>query len=206
MLFLFDYDGVIADSFEPLLAVCIEAQKAVGAGRPPTSGDFQQIQNLTFEALGHRIGIPEHRCAAYAGKVFEIQRKGWQVSPFADVVGAIRGLAFNHTVAVVTNSLGVAVAASLDRFGIGEDVTAVMGNESGSTKAERIQYLRSVHVSAEEPVFMIGDTIGDIRAGKQAGVLTVGVTWGFQTRYLLSKEAPDYLLDDPAELLGLGKG
>jgi phosphoglycolate phosphatase-like HAD superfamily hydrolase len=48
---------------------------------------------------------------------------------------------------------------------------------------------------------MIGDTVGDIRAGKEAGVRTAAVTWGYQQRDLLLKEAPDCLLDQPKELL-----
>ena len=50
---------------------------------------------------------------------------------------------------------------------------------------------------------MIGDTVGDIRAGKEAGVRTAAVTWGYQQRDLLSKEVPDRLLDQPKELLAL---
>jgi phosphoglycolate phosphatase len=53
---------------------------------------------------------------------------------------------------------------------------------------------------------MIGDTIGDIRAGKQSGVQTVAVTWGFQARDLLARELPDYLVDHPEELLTIASG
>ena len=203
MLFLFDYDGVIADSFESLLGVCVEAQTILAEGRPPMPEDFQKIQNLTFDELGRTIGIPEDKCVAYARKVFEIQQKGWQVSPFPEVIDVVKKLATEHTVAVVTNSQDNAVTAALRRFGIGAAVTTVMGSDSGTTKVDRIQRLKEAHMSDDEPVYMIGDTIGDIRAGKQAGVRTVAVTWGFQKRDLLLKEAPDYLLDAPHELFSL---
>ena len=203
MLFLFDYDGVIADSFESLLGVCVEAQMILREGRPPTPEDFQKIQNLTFDELGRTIGIPEDKCVAYARNVFEIQQKGWQVSPFPEVLDVVKKLATEHTVAVVTNSQDDAVTAALCRFGIGAAVTTVMGSDSGTTKVDRIQRLKEAHMSEAEPVYMIGDTIGDIRAGKQAGVRTVAVTWGFQKRDLLLKEAPDYLLDAPHELFSL---
>ena len=58
MLMLFDYDGVIVDSFMPLLDLCIEAQGDIGAGRAPVAVDFQTIESLTFDDLGRLIGIP----------------------------------------------------------------------------------------------------------------------------------------------------
>ncbi len=125
------------------------------------------------------------------------------MSPFPEVIDVVKKLATEHTVAVVTNSQDNAVTAALRRFGIGAAVTTVMGSDSGTTKVDRIQRLKEAHMSDDEPVYMIGDTIGDIRAGKQAGVRTVAVTWGFQKRDLLLKEAPDYLLDAPHELFSL---
>lgn len=136
MLLLFDYDGVIADSFESLLGVCVEAQTILAEGRSPMPEDFQKIQNLTFDELGHTIGIPEDKCAAYARKVLEIQQKGWQVSPFPEVIDVVKKLATEHTVAVVTNSQDNAVTAALYRFGIGASVTTVMGSDSGTTKVK----------------------------------------------------------------------
>jgi len=203
MLILFDYDGVIADSFDSLLNVCVKAQTILGEGRPPTPEDFHKIENLTFDELGRMIGISEGKCVAYARRVFEIQQKGWQVSPFPEVIDVVKKMATKHTVAVVTNSQDDAVTTALYRFGIGEAITTVMGSDSGTTKVDRIRRIKEAHPEDDESVYMVGDTIGDIRAGKQTGVQTVAVTWGFQARDLLLKEAPDYLLNAPHELFSL---
>ncbi|TVQ27736.1 MAG: HAD family hydrolase [Spirochaetaceae bacterium] len=203
MLCIFDFDGVIADSFDSLLAVCVEAQAVLAEGRPPRPDDFRTIENLTFDELGRVIGLPPGRRAAYAEAVFQIQQKAWQTLPFPDIVDVIRELAARHTVAVVTNSQGRRVAATLKDFGIGSAVTAVEGGESGHTKADRIRLLQERHTSASESTYMIGDTIGDVRAGKQAGVRTVAVTWGYQSRDLLLREAPDLIVDRPQELLSV---
>lgn len=49
----------------------------------------------------------------------------------------------------------------------------------------------------------IGDSDNDIRAGRGAGMLTVGVTWGFRDRAVLEAQEPDWLIDQPTELLRL---
>jgi phosphoglycolate phosphatase len=52
----------------------------------------------------------------------------------------------------------------------------------------------------EENTVMIGDSPNDIRAGKAAGIHTIGVTYGFVDGQVLRKENPDLIVDSPAEL------
>lgn len=46
--------------------------------------------------------------------------------------------------------------------------------------------------------YMIGDSAADIEAGKNAGVLTVGATYGFGGRQII-KFRPDYIIEDIIE-------
>ena len=48
--------------------------------------------------------------------------------------------------------------------------------------------------------FYVGDTSGDVEAGKDANVKTIGISWGFQDRSVLSKSNPDFLIDDIIEI------
>ena len=206
MLLLFDYDGVIVDSFDALLAVCVEAQADLGRGRAPAPEDFRTIENLTFEELGRAIGLADGDTGPYAERVFALQRKRWSVRPFPDIVDVLAELAERHTLAVVTSSHGRIVASALEEFGLGAAIAAVTGGESGTTKAVRIARLREAHAAARESTCMIGDTAGDIRAGKEAGVRTAAVTWGFQPRDLLARESPDFILDGPDDLRSMVRG
>lgn len=47
---------------------------------------------------------------------------------------------------------------------------------------------------------MIGDTVSDVEAGKNAGVTTIGVTYGFHGKKL-AKSKPDYLVDHIKDIL-----
>lgn len=203
MLLLFDYDGVIVDSFDSLLQICIEAQVFIGSGRAPVPADFQNIENLTFDELGRTIGLSEEKLPLFSGKIFEIQRRGWKTSPFPDIVGTLLKLSKRHILIVVTSSQSESVAASLKVFGLDRAVTTVSGGESGESKADRIKHIRSIHGVTAEETIMIGDTVGDIRAGKEAGVRTAAVTWGYQNKNMLLRESPDHLINKPDELLSL---
>jgi phosphoglycolate phosphatase len=48
--------------------------------------------------------------------------------------------------------------------------------------------------------YYIGDTCGDIEAGKKSEIGTVAISWGYQHREILKKSNPDYLIDKITEL------
>ena len=50
-----------------------------------------------------------------------------------------------------------------------------------------------------------GDTNTDMQTGKNAGVTTVGVTWGFRPRSELEENHADIIIDSPSEIPGLVK-
>lgn len=52
----------------------------------------------------------------------------------------------------------------------------------------------------ENLTYYVGDTSGDVEAGKYAHVKTIGISWGFQDKSLLSKSDPDFLIDNILEI------
>lgn len=49
----------------------------------------------------------------------------------------------------------------------------------------------------------VGDTNVDMQTGKNAGMLTVGVTWGFREEEELIKNGADIIINKPCEILNL---
>jgi len=54
--------------------------------------------------------------------------------------------------------------------------------------------------------FYVGDTSGDVEAGKFANVKTIGISWGFQHKEVLSKSKPDFLIDNIIEIKDIING
>jgi phosphoglycolate phosphatase len=50
--------------------------------------------------------------------------------------------------------------------------------------------------------WLVGDTETDIRAGRELGLRTAGVTFGIRTAELVRAERPDLVLESPEELVG----
>ena len=60
--------------------------------------------------------------------------------------------------------------------------------------------MEQMHVSKEECLY-IGDTEVDAATGRNAGLKTIGVLWGFRDRKTLETAGVDDLIDRPDELL-----
>ena len=55
----------------------------------------------------------------------------------------------------------------------------------------------------KEDILYVGDTGTDMETGRNAGVFTVGVSWGFRKREELAENGADVIIDKPEQLLEL---
>jgi len=67
-------------------------------------------------------------------------------------------------------------------------------------KAAVLKTLEAMASTASRAV-MIGDTAADIGAGRAAGAVTVGVTYGYGSREEVAGAGPDLLIETATELL-----
>lgn len=52
-----------------------------------------------------------------------------------------------------------------------------------------------------ENIWYVGDEVRDIEAARKTGVRIVSVSWGFNSRRVLEKAQPDFLVDSPGEIM-----
>lgn len=70
-----------------------------------------------------------------------------------------------------------------------------------ATKATIILHLlESRQLPPSKDIVMIGDTLFDIEGGKENGLSTIAVTYGFGEKEVLEKAEPNYLVEDLEEL------
>jgi phosphoglycolate phosphatase len=204
MLLAFDYDGVIADSADSILRAMTTVQCRYGLGRPPTRKDIGTMTVATYEALAETIGFPEALRGEFRDAAYKVLEEAPEEVPFYPGIGEVlAGLAKGHALVVMTSAKSNLVRAELRRHGLAGCFREILGGDAGLSKRDRLRTVMTKYAADGPSTFMIGDTISDIRYGKQAGVRTVAVTWGFQEMALLVREGPDYVVDQPSDLLAL---
>ena len=53
----------------------------------------------------------------------------------------------------------------------------------------------------QESVFMVGDSLSDVLAAKEASVTSIAVTWGHQSLEILLRGNPDYVVSSSHQLI-----
>jgi phosphoglycolate phosphatase len=107
--------------------------------------------------------------------------------------------------AVLTNKPVHFSCAMLDGLGIYRHFVSVYGGNSFDHKKPDpvgIYQILSDTKGQREKTWMIGDSAVDVLTGRNAGVLTCGVTYGYATETFKDAQ-PDYLIDTFSELEGL---
>lgn len=204
MLLHFDYDGVLVDSFDALLSAFRQTAVDTGLGRPPTRNDFETIEDLNAEGVAALLGVPEDRISDCTRRIHDVLAAGgYEPALFPGIPGLLRTLSEKHTLVIVTSNYGHLVKHGLARNGVNACVSLVLDAGQPGSKNDNIRHALERFGVPPREAFMIGDTRGDIRHGRAAGVRTIAVTWGYQSRATLAKEAPDHFVDSPGELLRL---
>ena len=104
--------------------------------------------------------------------------------------------------AVVTNKLHHLAVTVLRGLGIEGRFDAILGGDSGEKKPDPalLRLLLRQFQIIPSHALMVGDGDIDIEAGRCAGVITCGVTYGLANKGDLAAAKPDFLIDDLAQL------
>ena len=201
---IFDFDGVLVDSLAHNLEAAVTACRAVGHDRIPTSKDIEAMENMVFGELLHIIGMDEARIEEAVRLTFaELAKDPGPLPFFSGIPEAVRCLSSSHRLGVLTTNMSEHVVTQLGYAGLSEHFELIMGADLPGSKADKLLHLRQESGLDGGNILMVGDAVSDIRHAKAAGVRSVGVSWGFQSREKLLAEEPDVMVDEPAQLCEL---
>jgi HAD superfamily hydrolase (TIGR01549 family) len=201
---IFDFDGVLADTRELMLRNAEQACAELGHPCQATAADLEALDAMNFPELGRRLGLPEAQVEEFTRRTVELFNLA-QDPPeiFPGMAEALARLSALGRIAVLTGNGARVVRKFLAHHGLADVVEHVLTQEDPGTRAEKIARLTRELGVADSRVYMIGDSVSDIRAARQAGVFSVAVTWGHQSKAKLSSLGPDLLVEAPHELINI---
>jgi len=203
-LIIFDFDGVLADTLNDLIQFGQEVCDELGIKHAVKKEDLSNLEIMSFTSFGRACEVPEHLVDEFVQRC--LKRFAEKKSPpaiFRGLSTIVRDFATNNTLAIITTNSSQNVHAFLVEHRLSEYIHAVYGVDIPGSKAQKIAMAQN-RFSADpkrESVFMIGDSLSDIRAAKEASVTSIAVTWGHQgLEYLLSGD-PDCVVNSPHDLI-----
>ncbi|HEX5810209.1 MAG TPA: HAD family hydrolase [Anaerolineales bacterium] len=203
-LIIFDFDGVLADTLNDLIQFGQQVCDELGIQHSVKKDDLSNLEIMSFASFGRACEVPEHLVDEFVQRC--LKRFAEKKSPpamFNGLSTIVRDFAINNTLAIITTNSSQNVNAFLVEHGLEECIRAVYGVDIPGSKAQKISLARDQFAvdATRESVFMIGDSISDIRAAKEASVTSVAVTWGHQSLEHLLRGDPDYVVRFPHDLI-----
>jgi phosphoglycolate phosphatase len=205
-LILFDYDGVLADTLDDLLQSGQEACSQLGVKHLVTKDDLSNLEVMSFSSYGRACEVPEHLVEEFVRICLSyLADKKSPPAIFPGLSSVIRHLSADHKIAVITTNSSQNVNAFLARHSLDSLIQAVYGVDAPGSKAEKVAMARDrlLENREQQAVFMVGDSLSDVLAAKEASVTSIAVTWGHQSLENILRGRPDYVIDYPDDLIGI---
>jgi len=209
---LFDLDGVLVDSRGPITRCLNHALQGEGLAPEPEdrlAGWIGVSLRETFEALLEQRGVDPSRAVACVAHYRERYRSLSleEARSFPGIPQVLEELARHCRLAVATSKPAVFARPILERLGLLRHFAGIFAPPLEEThregKTRTVQRALEGLSAQPDATAMIGDRHFDVRAGRAAGLLTVGVTWGIGSAQELRDAGAHHLVASPPALVSL---
>ncbi|MDP2703762.1 MAG: HAD hydrolase-like protein [bacterium] len=191
---LFDFDGVIADSFSAAFAINQTRCPHLTADeyRARFSGNINDWKKT--KATSHT-----KECRSDIDFFTEYVPKMKVLGVFPGMLEAIQELSRLYTLIIISSTLTSPIKEFVERQGIGACFTEIMGKDVHESKARKIEMVFSKYGVDKNSCVFVTDTLGDMREAAHLDVGSIGVSWGFQNEETLRLGNPFCIVQKPEE-------
>ncbi len=198
---IFDYDGVLVDSLELFMKHFIFACKKEGFNNVSSKKDFLKLFEKNMYESMFELGMSKKNILNIVYYMRDQLLKNQdKLDVFPGIKETLESLSKNNILVIVTSNDTRVVESFIKSHEI-DFFDEIVGSDKEASKIAKIKKIKTLFDG--DNFFYIGDTTGDILEGKRAGVKTIGVSWGWHSKNKLKKADPDFLIDNPDELINL---
>lgn len=202
---LFDFDGVIADSFAFLFATYNEIAESKGC-KPASQDDMRKYRGMHAKEIVADLGIPLWKLPMLLFSTLSAFKKNIHALPLLpDMKKILQHLQeHGYSLHIISSNAEENIRLFLKNHRI-TFFHSILSCDAAFFGKEKFikKFLNKHHQLKPEQVLYIGDEVRDIEAAKANNVKIIAVSWGYNTREKLQEMQPDYLVDKPDDLLHL---
>lgn len=209
-LAIFDLDGTLLNTVEDLGNATNYALEQCGFPTHPIEAYYQMvgrgIYNLFRAAIPSEYATEDNvqRMASYFIPYYDTHKCDC-TRPYDGIPGMLKTItAAGVRLAVASNKYQDGAEKLVHHFFGEYDFVRILGQREGQPikpdPAIVDQVLAEVPSVTKSETVYVGDSNVDMQTGLNAGVRTVGVSWGFRTREELAAYSPSAIVDTPEEL------
>ncbi len=200
---IFDFDGTLADTLAVLIEITNELASEFGY-QPVDAHQVNQLQGLNSREIVQIAGISRWQIPflLYRFKL-AFRQKTDRVKLFPSIPHLIRTLKQGgYKVGIISSNSVENIHTVLKRYQI-EHLFSFVYSCSIFGKSRAINSaLRANYIETNEAIY-VGDEVRDIDAARRSKIPVIAVTWGLNRSEILGQRQPDYLVNQPQEIMQL---
>lgn len=209
--FIFDLDGTLLDTAEDL---CDSVNVAMELNSLPTFSvdDIKRmvgngIKNLITQSLPKDSDDQRIEHVLHQFKTDYASRYMTKSHPYKGILATLNQLQAKHIkLSVVSNKMNDYTQTMIKHYFPQVNFIYVTGELEGvDRKPDPTLTFEAINAMnlAKEHILYVGDTRVDMQTAHNAGLKSVGVTWGFRSQKELEDHHADFIIRTPKELLSL---
>ena len=193
---VFDFDGTIADTFQKIKSIVNDLKKEEGK-----EIDFEEIRDYGTIALIKKSGVPFWKLPKFIYRTMsELKNKG-NIKLFPWTSKVFKKLSKDYKLGILSSNSEGNIRSVLRKYKIENLFEFVYSKSSLFGKHKTIKKMcKKYKIKSNEAIY-VGDEDRDIIAAKKVKIKIIAVTWGFNSKKRLKEKNPDYLIENPRELL-----
>ncbi|NER00480.1 MAG: HAD-IA family hydrolase [Cyanothece sp. SIO2G6] len=199
---IFDFDGTIADTLEPLLAIANQLAAEFHYS-PITVNELKQLQQLDTREIIRQSNIPLLKIPFLLRRIkTELNQQIAEVQPIEWIPEALSALKeHHHSLGIVTSNSEENVAAFLASHHLTPLFDFIKSGTTIFGKHRVIRRLLNQRKISLDTAIYVGDETRDIESAKAINMRIIAVSWGFNDYDVLEQYQPDQLIEQPQALL-----
>ena len=188
---LFDFDGVIVDSFQ----AAMEINSLIYSDF--TKDDYRK----KFEgSVNDESARWSDRRKSDLDFFTEYTPRLPKQKVFDGMIDVVKSLGEKFNLIIISSTTSDLIKNYLKIHKLEQCFIEILGNDVHSNKTEKIKMVFEKYKTNAQNCIFITDTLGDIKEAREAGAKSIAVSWGFNNRDILEKGNPLVLVDKPEEI------
>ncbi len=202
MIILFDLDGTLIDSTEAILESFHNAYDLHDA-KHPTDAEIKALIGYPLDIMFAQLGVQKEKVwdfvTTYKEHYREISTQKTQLLPCA--YEAVTLASSFAQLGIVTTKTGRYSQILMEHFNLMQYFKVLVGREHvDNPKPHKEPILKALEGFEKDEVWMIGDTKLDLMCAKNAGVNSIGVLSGYDSKEVLVQHT-DLIFSDALEAI-----
>lgn len=201
---IFDFDGTIADTFSPTMAILSQDFKKWG-DRFNKVETIKDLRSMSIIEIVQTIPGGWWKFFYLLLKAKNYLKKNLSaVEAYPGIVYTLRALhQQGYNLLIVTSNEKKFVHDFLHHYNLEQIFSAIIPTKGLFKKSQRLKKVMQKYHFKPQTTFYIGDEIRDVIACHQAGLKIISVSYGFNSADGLKRFHPDYVIKKPIQLLNL---